>query len=102
MAEAQAAPLEMHLAQCNRCALALQSLRPRDALTHGLQEARGVAGPSAEDTLVEALMQQLRGLRTSPGAPAPPLRGPADDAGGVPLGDFRIVREVGRGGMGVV
>ena len=40
LADAEAEPLEEHLAQCNHCAEALQALQPRDALMHGLQEAR--------------------------------------------------------------
>jgi WD40 repeat protein/serine/threonine protein kinase len=58
--------------------------------------------------IAEALAECLAGLEFVHGA-APDLsqppgnRGtPADIQAGVPLGDFRILREIGRGGMGIV
>src|SRR5262245_59955896 len=46
-----------------------------------------------------AALELLRAAVRMPGAPAGPPPGPELAA---PLGDFRLIREVGRGGMGVV
>jgi serine/threonine protein kinase/tetratricopeptide (TPR) repeat protein len=47
--------------------------------------------------LADASQHGLNGL-----SPSAALTGLADDLSGEPLGDFRLLREVGRGGMGVV
>jgi serine/threonine protein kinase/Tfp pilus assembly protein PilF len=101
LSDAEAGPLEEHLAHCDRCAEVLQTLQPRDALTHGLQQARGAAGELSEGPLVQRLVQQLRALPTPPSGPDA-AAADAAVAAGMPLGDFRLVRELGRGGMGVV
>jgi serine/threonine protein kinase len=94
LSDQEAAPLEEHLARCAHCAETLQALHLRDGLVKGLQTARA-ADPPPEWALVEGLMHRLEGLQ--PGGPEP---GPE----GLPprLGEYRLLREVGRGGMGVV
>jgi serine/threonine protein kinase len=53
---------------------------------------------------LRAMVPTLEALGDLPGRSASPAHGPADGGDVVPgmLGDFRIFREVGRGGMGVV
>src|SRR4051794_4226447 len=66
----------------------------------------GACGPDAE------LLRRVRALREAPGGadslldpPGPPGPGaavPAEPEADSQLGDFRLIRQVGRGGMGVV
>ena len=54
---------------------------------------------------VRALLEAHRGadsLLDHPGPPGPGSAVPAEPGAGPQLGDFRLIREVGRGGMGVV
>ncbi|HTU93701.1 MAG TPA: protein kinase [Gemmataceae bacterium] len=56
------------------------------------------------DALAECL-DMMEALHQASPAPQPPAGGgaaPADWQPGTPLGDYRLVREIGRGGMGVV
>jgi serine/threonine protein kinase/tetratricopeptide (TPR) repeat protein len=57
--------------------------------------------PDIAAALVECL-DALELMNGATGQFEPPGTTPAGVAAGIPLGDFRIVREVGRGGMGVV
>ena len=56
------------------------------------------------EALAECLdgMEALHEASSSPGQKAPGWASPLDRQPATPLGDFRIIREVGRGGMGVV
>jgi serine/threonine protein kinase len=108
LAEAEAEPLEEHLAQCNRCAEVLQALQPRDPLVDAIQEARGAAGELPEGSLVEGLMQRLRALPSpciGPGTEGQPLApaapAPVDDLPSH-IGRFRVERLLGEGGLGRV
>jgi len=95
--EAEGAILEAHLQDCAAC----QGLL--DRLTDQLRP-----GPAVEDTdaLIKALKAKLKerapeGFRSGSGVPGRPLATRRDR--GLPaVAGFRIVREVGRGGMGVV
>ncbi len=59
--------------------------------------AREHLGPELRERIEDAVFV-LEGL----GAPRAPRTAAASDPAGATLGDFRIVREIGRGGMGVV
>src|SRR5262249_39361435 len=88
----EARPLEEHLAACAHCQAALPHLEAPDALVQGLRGAEAPAAAVPPGAVVEGLMRELRGLPTATGEVAP----------GSLLGDYRLVREVGRGGMGIV
>src|SRR5581483_5219490 len=65
------------------------------------------AGPRPRKASTGALDKRPTGLKSQPGgrsiqAPVEALRGRGAEADNGRLGDFRIVRELGRGGMGVV
>jgi serine/threonine protein kinase len=99
LSDAEAGPLEEHLARCGRCAEALEALQAGDSLVRGLQGARAAA-PLPEEARIDGLVRRLQELQLAPddqAAAAPFPEGPPPR-----LGEYRLVREVGRGGMGVV
>ena len=97
--DAQAAHLEEHLLQCNHCAQALNQLAEQDSFIQPLQ-SQGTVGEASTDPAVESLMQKL----VSAAQGETPVVALANTPGGENrlVGDFRILREIGRGGMGVV
>jgi serine/threonine protein kinase len=96
---AQAAHLEEHLLQCDHCAQALNQLAEQDSLIQPLQ-TQGTVGEAPTDPAVESLMEHLVSAAQGETPPVALAITPGD--GERLLGDFRILREIGRGGMGVV
>jgi serine/threonine protein kinase len=125
VSEDTAQRLEQHLTECPRCLHRLNSLRADDAFCHELR--RGTATPRPTNPHLEQLKERLRALpayagsvpeATRPGSDsgeriAPPageateriysFLAPARGQGEIGwLGDYRIIRLVGQGGMGAV
>jgi serine/threonine protein kinase len=89
---------------------ALDDPRVTEALEEYLAALEAGQRPSRQaflarhPAIADALAECLAGLDAlhEASAPAAPPAAPAEWQPGTPLGDFRIVREIGRGGMGVV
>jgi WD40 repeat protein/serine/threonine protein kinase len=94
--------IEEHVCGCNRCQVALEALDdPQDPFLSALRKALDPTAVRAnrvlQTRLVHLKSQPGRGGRWDGGSPS---EQPAVVCG--TLGDFRIVRELGRGGMGIV
>lgn len=83
--ERDAGPLRAHLDKCDACRLALEETRE---LVDALERAKSVQ------------QQALQASRTA--APVPSSSGSTGWHAGKTIGDFDILGEIGRGGMGVV
>src|SRR5262245_26440039 len=112
LAEADALPLQQHLAKCPSCLDTLHSLEADDTLIAAVRAQRDVAERS-EDAIVEGLVARLSGLRpvaTRGAASVSP--NDAVDCGFLAaaqgasefgwLGVDRVVKILGAGGMGIV
>jgi serine/threonine protein kinase/predicted Zn-dependent protease len=93
--DAQAAELEKHLLTCDSCTQVLDRLAERDPL---LQRFQAQATPVE---LFDATMERLMERLTNAAQDQMPGVSNAIGAEGT-LGDFRLIREIGRGGMGIV
>lgn len=86
----RAAPLEDHFSACPQCAARAERASQSDVLIGAMRARAGTAGP--ERARVAQLAERLVHVRSATRAAWAPAR----------LGQFRIVRELGRGGMGYV
>src|SRR5262249_35921857 len=96
LASERAAQVEAWLVSDPSAADTLSQLTADDALTQALADPSATeAMPAATvDWVVQSVLQELRSEKTS--SPDGTLALPAK------LGSYRVVREIGRGGMGVV
>ncbi len=123
LAEAEAATVEDHLADCAGCAGRLHELLQRDALARALPQAALLSLETADDEKLTGLKRRLCALGTADGptlsstdlrTPAPDgltqdqttvlsLLQPPQQTGELGrLGGYRVLEVLGRGGMGVV
>jgi serine/threonine protein kinase len=96
----QAAALEAHLLECDRCAWTIGQLAERDPLVPAFQGTSAVEPDEESAHAVRELMQRLFGQ--APAERSPTAAAWETDLGGSILADFRIEGEIGRGGMGIV
>lgn len=94
--------LERHIENCAACQTSLQSIEdPRDSFIDGVHEAA-----LADVLRLETAVQPPEGSPQPIDVRSPTVRETAsrEVAAGLPsmLGEFRLLREIGRGGMGVV
>jgi eukaryotic-like serine/threonine-protein kinase len=118
----QAEVLESHLLECPHCVQAMHTLKDEGGLAEALRQG-ATAAEVPQGAEVEGLVRRIRGLAsagtltgagsgtppplheantidpTDPGGVATPPAGPG--VGGL-MGPYRLVRVLGRGGMGVV
>jgi eukaryotic-like serine/threonine-protein kinase len=92
--------LDGHVAACPSCQATLETLaEPQDAFLSAVHELATLAVHSADPPLQQAI-DRIKSLPpVGAPAPSPPASIPFADH---TLGDFRIARQVGRGGMGIV
>jgi eukaryotic-like serine/threonine-protein kinase len=124
VSEAEAGPLEEHLADCTRCRALLPQLEGRDALIDTLRGGQSLAAELPRGEAVDRLMRRLHRLRPTaaqtprelppPGAErdqpaadadldAADLLAPPAGPGEIGrLGPYRVVAVLGEGGMAVV
>jgi WD40 repeat protein/serine/threonine protein kinase len=118
-AAAEAERLEGHLASCPTCVARAATLQPQDVLVQAMHHSNPDA-TSPEQPLIDAIMPLLKRMRpTDATTTMPPRDGESEGAGGSTtgslgtkttleplqresLGGYRIVRQLGHGGMGVV
>ena len=92
--------IEDHVENCDACRAALELIEEADdPFVIGLRKVCGL-GTGPDETLLETVVARVRGLIDSPVAAR--RAGPRAPFFPSALGDFRILRELGRGGMGVV
>src|SRR5580765_7616083 len=93
--------LDAHVAGCAACGDHLSRLRGDDDLV-GLMRRSSTVLTSVDPSHVESLMMRLR-ASGAVASPTPDLLDPPTAAGELGrLGPYRVVRELGRGGMGIV
>jgi eukaryotic-like serine/threonine-protein kinase len=123
-AEEESVSLEEHLLHCEKCLRTVQTLSPEDSLISALQQGCESATPAPFSGLLDKVRRQLLEMRTPSAGMDQPNTG--DTLGAAPsptdatqdvsmslapaqlpdeigrLGGYRILKELGRGGMGVV
>jgi hypothetical protein len=107
--DAEAEELEQHLSGCSSCAQAAAGLTEDDPLTDVVRAGARAEAP-ADTSPIRKLVARLHEMPYSPPTPPPsrgrgdsPHLGPPRDPGELgTLGPYRVLRVLGRGGMGVV